>query len=505
MSVTAMDRSQVKALSHHLEKARDLGPERLDDLRRLARQLADRAVLPIVGAGASFDCGMRLAREIGQDLYDDYIADPIFDHPENLEPDLAKVAQAIYNELDQKAVVRRVGLHEKATWPDADGMGDHFCAYRVLARLSRERLAKEAIGFNYDCGAEAGLHAEGFMVSPKTEPGKRWNDHANVIADEVTNAQPNQPGDFTLFKAHGCAARYREVAVTDEARAADSIVICTSQLSHWRDDLWMRNVLRNRAENHVLLLVGFSGQDPVIQGEVISVLSGVFEAIEPDGRPRVVVIDYEPNNENLRGLVKVGLGERDAAPGTVTEVKTKRATTTAALLVLLAESIAHSLEGFGLTVPDEIDARLASLAISAPIMLRWSYLLASGLGRDLIQRANVQRFGDSAYVPLTAFPTVTSRALSSREALRARLGRTSPESSEEALENSGFIVAGGTAYMPLGLEMADLMETCRSGESLQEARLKFSRPTDIECVLVPADEADVGGINLGTGEKVPIE
>jgi hypothetical protein len=503
MTVTTMDRSQVKALSHHLEKAKGLEAKRLGDLRTLASQLADCEVLPILGAGASFDCGMRLAKEIGKDLYDAYTEDPTFNHVEGLEPDLAEVAQAIWAERsDQKEVVRAVELHHPSKWPDADGMGDHFCAYRVLARLIREGFAKEGIGFNYDCGAEAGFDGEGFLLNPRTEPGRKWQDHVSVIPDEVTNAQVTPRGDFTLFKAHGCAARYREVATTEEERAAESIVIRTGQLTNWRKDLWMRDVLRSRAGNHVLLLVGFSGQDPVIQQEMESVLRNVYKAVQPNGQPRIVVVDYKPDTATLRSLVKVGLGEQPAALGTVSSVGTKEATTTSALLVLMVESIAHRLEGEGQTVPKGIDARLASLAISAPIMLRWSYILHPGSPSGLMQRSNLQQFGDSGYVPLTAFPDTTAKVIGSREALRARLKRTGPESIEEALENDGFVVNGGAAYLPVGLDMDRLKEACASGEVLEEVRLKLSHP-DLECVLVPTDSADAG-VSLGTGCEVGI-
>jgi hypothetical protein len=502
MSITTMDRGQVQAFHHHLDKARGLGT-RLADIRTLAVQLSGRSVLPVIGAGASYDCGMRLAREIGQDLLDTYLGDNSFNHVEGLDPDLAKVAQAIWKDRDQKAVVRAVELNEPEKWPDADGMGDHFCSYRVLARFAREQLAKEAIGFNYDCGAEAGLDVEGFLLGEGTEPGRKWQDHASVIADDAANAQLGQRGGFTLFKAHGCAVRYREVASDDEEKAAKSIVIRTGQLNNWRNDGWMRDAFNERARHHVLLLVGFSGQDPVIHGEMELVFGDVFKSVEPDGQPRVVVVDAQPNTGILESLIKIGLGEKPPAPNTVSLVGTKGATVTSALLVLLAESIAHSLEQHGVTTPSAIDARLASLVISAPVMLRWSYFLRQEAHMEFMQRSNLQQFGNSGYVPLTADPARTAAVLAAREQLRDRLGHSEPETCEEALANSGFIVDDAMAYLPVGLDPDELSDACRSGEALREARRTLEHP-DVECVLVPANSDGKHGVDLGTGNEIKI-
>lgn len=506
MSITTMDPGQVQAFTNHLDAARGLGEGRLADIRTLAIQLSECAVLPIVGAGASYDCGMRLAGEIGQDLFKTYLGDNSFEHKkyaEGLTPDLAIVAQAIYNERGQSEVVRAVELHKPEKWPDAEDMGDHFCAYRVLARLSREQFASEAVGFNYDCGAEAGLSSEGFLLGPNTEPGKAFQDHVSVIADDVANANLRQRGDFTLFKAHGCAARYREVALDDEARAANSVIVTTEQLNYWRDDWWMREAFNSRARNHVLLLVGFSGQDPVIHGEMTWVLRDVFKRVVPDGVPRVVVIDARPNTAVLGSLIKIGLGGQPPAEGTVSLISTKEVTVTSVLLVLLAESIAHSLERHGVAAPPDIDARLASLLISAPAMLRWSYFLSQETHMEFIQRSNLQQFANTGYVPLTADPARTGAVLAVREQLRERLGHRDPETCGEALANHSFIVSGAMAYLPVGLSLSELEDARGPGEALGEAQRTLGHP-DIECVLVPVDTDCKFGVNLGTGNKVEI-
>jgi hypothetical protein len=208
MTVQTIDPAQVLSLQEHLAKAAALDDEEVRHIRALAAQLAGRSVLPVLGAGASYDCGMRLATQIGVDLYNDYRADTSFaPHVAGLSPNLGEVADAIFDGAGQPAVVRAVGLHDPALWPGTDDVGEHFCAYRALARLAREDLADEAITFNYDCGHEAGLKAEGFLRSARTELGKEWLDHATVIADAATHAQLRRPGAYTLFNSDRTGAR----------------------------------------------------------------------------------------------------------------------------------------------------------------------------------------------------------------------------------------------------------------------------------------------------------
>src|SRR4051812_34819179 len=131
MTVRTIESSQVLSLEEHLAKAVALDPAEVEHIRTLAAQIAGRSVLPVLGAGASYDCGMRLATQIGEDLYNDYFADPSFaPHAAGLSTDLGDVADAIFVGADQPTVVRAVGLHDPALWPGTDGVGEHFCAYR---------------------------------------------------------------------------------------------------------------------------------------------------------------------------------------------------------------------------------------------------------------------------------------------------------------------------------------------------------------------------------------
>ncbi len=309
MTVRTMELSQVLSLKEHLEKAAALQPRDISDIRALAAQLDGKRVLPILGAGASYDCGMRLTRDIAQDLRADYLGDSSFaPHAVGLGPDLGAVTDAIYDRRDQKYVVRAVGLHDPTLWPGGGEVSEHACAYRALARLARESIMEEAITLNYDCGHEAALWAEGFSHSNRTEHGKEWRDHATIVPDAAAHQQVSRGGVFTLFKAHGCAEHYRKRAVDDEDVAASTIIIRKRQLNSWRNDLWIRDVFRDRARTHVLLLIGFSGNDPVICGELEYVLRDVYESLPSDGVPRIVVIDYETETSDLRGLVNLGAG-----------------------------------------------------------------------------------------------------------------------------------------------------------------------------------------------------
>ena len=68
MTVRTMDPAQVLGLQQHCEAATALGDQTLGDLRALVGQLSGLMVLPLIEAGGSHDCGMRLASQLGRDL-----------------------------------------------------------------------------------------------------------------------------------------------------------------------------------------------------------------------------------------------------------------------------------------------------------------------------------------------------------------------------------------------------------------------------------------------------
>jgi hypothetical protein len=182
MTTQTIDTTQISSLQEHIEKGTALPADHLQEIRMLASQLQQQElrVLPIIGAGASHDCGVRLASAIGEDLYNDYMNDPAYENEPRKEVghDLAEVAQAILNATDQATVVRAIGLQDSTLWPEAPHIPEHFCMHRVLARLAREEMFKEIIGFNYDCAKEAGLLSEGYKDSSTTTAGLNFSDHA---------------------------------------------------------------------------------------------------------------------------------------------------------------------------------------------------------------------------------------------------------------------------------------------------------------------------------------
>jgi hypothetical protein len=341
MSIQVMEEGRQRKLLEHIEAVSHLEQGERQALTNLALQLRDKPVIPIVGAGASYDCGVRLAGEIAEQLLQDYLNNPDYaTHDKKLrKDDLAGIAEAIRVKTNQVRVVHELGFPNERVWRSADQIDDHFCVYCVLARLAREWLLKETIGFNYDCGAEAALKAEGFDHGDAVQ-GKRFPDHARIVADAKANAELKRDGAYKLYKAHGCAVRYREVAITDEKEAAEGIVVCRSQLDGWSQSTWIRASLQRLAQTHVILLVGFSGQDPKIADEVRATLTEVYRNLTPDGTPRVVAIDKDPHQTSIESLIKAGLGEIAPRNGTVTKVQTGKSTATAAMLVLMVEILA---------------------------------------------------------------------------------------------------------------------------------------------------------------------
>lgn len=515
MTVRTMDPAQVRSLQQHCEAATALGDQTLGDLRALVAQLSGLMVLPLIGAGGSHDCGMRLASQLGRDLLADWEADPTYDpRPSGVTADLGRVAEAIYlgRGNRQQAVLDAIGIPDRSLWPAADELDEHFCAYRVLARLAREGLFDHAASLNYDCGGEAGMKAEGFSVNSATAAGRSWNDHATVVADASAHDSPKQRGNFVFVKAHGCAEHYRnEISRAPNRGAENEIIIRRAQLLNWRKDLWAQDFLRLKARNHVLLLVGFSGQDPVIYSEIDQVLNDVYRNTTPNGKPRVVVIDYQPDTPELLGLISTGLGGEDPDPDAVTSITTTNGTTTAATMVLLAEmlalALADPLAAAGVSVPAAVDGRLAMLVLAAPVMLRWSYLLREAEPeRAFIQRINLQQAAERGYVPLRANTETTARAIASRIAVRGALGVGDPESTVEVLSNGGWVIssAQGTAWLPVGVGHEQLLSAAAPSGTLDHARRVLSRPAGLECVLVSDGPAGRRGISVDTGKEVAV-
>jgi hypothetical protein len=508
-----MEEGRQQTLAAHISAAAKLDAAQVNAIERLAAQLHPERLLPVVGAGASFDCGMRLAGEIAEDLHQAYRENPDYEpHDETLgENDLADIAEAIFVRTgSQTRVVTELGLPDRALWRPANAMGEHFCGYCVLARMVQEGFFEEAFSFNYDCGAEAGLNASGFGYG-EISAGRHWRDRARIVADAATHSSTTKDSSsFTLYKANGCAVRFRELAEVDEEDAAEGIVVRTEQINSWKDSSWSRTTFQNRVENHVVMLIGFSGQDPKFSVELREVFDRVYAQAPPNGSPRVVAIDQAATPTQIEALIKSGLGGLDPDDDVVTRICTGTSTATAALLVLLAEFLRIELDDAlaqeEVTLPTELEARLSTLTISAPTMRRWSYLAAGSDDGDLIQRANV--IAEDGYVPLNNKPELTARLIAARSRVRNRLGREGAESSNEALADHGFLadVAHGMAYMPIGIDHDVLVASCRPGPELEKLQvtLRGRYPSRLDCVLVSGDGHDLRGVSLLTGREVEV-
>lgn len=508
MTVQTMDNAQVRSFEQHLKLAVRLNPERIEAIVGLAKQLRGRPVLVLLGAGASHDCGMRLAGQIGSDLYADYQSDPRYEPRDLVGEDLSEVAEAIYNKTGQVGVVEALGIPEHELWPRAEGYEEHFCFFRVMARLAREDAFQEAIGFNYDCGGEAGLREEGFFDSATTAPGSQWRDHVSVITDRASFLALERPGSLTYIKGHGCAERFRQLAPEGAEAAAETIVIRRSQLTNWRNDSWMQDRLRDRARNHVLLLIGFSGQDPVLHGEIETILGEVYSEHSDPESPRLVVVDWEPNTSVLHGLIRSGLGGRDPEGDEVAAIDVSGASTTASTLVLLTETLAlllePSLAEHGVELGEALGPRMAALTISAPAMLRWTYLLRSHSQNGFVQKINLEQAAEGGYVPLGADPDGVARSLAARRRLRELLGMNPEEGCTELLAEHSFIAHRGFAYLPVAISEGELLAACQPGGRCDRASSLLEFPDELECILVACASDELRGVNLATGAPMEV-
>jgi hypothetical protein len=506
-----MDPSQVRSVEEHLAASSKLTDGEVAAIQTLAAQLNEQAVMPILGAGASVDCGMRVAGGIGEDLLGIYAADQeCAPHLNGLGHDLGRIADAIYDcKKSQQAVLEAVGMPDKSLWPSTTEIDPHCCALQVLARAVREHEGlRQAFSFNYDCCGEAALTFEGFRSSRGTMAGRSWLDHAHIICSKEMFQDTRARDGFEFVKAHGCAEHYREAYAADPGSGVEEeIVIRAEQIQTWEKRFWARDGLRTGIHTCILLLVGFSGQDPATVRELKAVLEDVYEKSAGPGRPRLVVIDHDPYTEALRELIDFGVGPDGREDGAVTEICTANSTTTAVLMVLLAEMIALKLEPslteYGLELPSDLDGRLGLLTVVGPAVARWSFSLEHPEPhRDYSQRVNAQ-MKEHDYVPLTYVPDVTVRGLKARNGLRGALGLTEPEKAVDLCAARGFVVNGNVAFLPIGVRFEDIQAAHRQGE-LKGARDVLPWPRDLESILVCEQDGVRRGVSLATGQEVPV-
>ena len=427
------------------------------------------------------------------------------------ERELGDIAEVIYKARseDQQAVLEAVGLPEPDRWPATDEIDPHFCALRLLARAIREQPhLRTAFSFNYDCCGEAALEAEGFVRDDGTAKGARWPDHADFLCNQVQYQGPGGRSGFEFVKAHGCAEHYRNAWSAEESQAiAEQIVIRTEQVESWKGRAWASTAFQNQVQSSILLLIGFSGQDKATTETLKEVFEDIYSVGTGSGRPRLVVIDHEPDTAALEKLIAYGVGPGGATEGAVTKISTASSSTTAVLMTLVIEMIAfdlqESLEAIGHSLPSDHAERLALLGLAGPPMARWSFLLDNSPDKTFIQRVNAAMHKHLYYVPLTQDTGVTARALKTRHDLRQRFGFTAAERPGALGDTDGFIIHRGRAYMPVGLELEQLKEAYSRG-ALEAAKDVLLWPRALSPVLVYGEGDDLHGVSIEKGRRVAV-
>lgn len=510
MTVRIMDEAQILSLEAHIALALGLEPDEVAAIQALALQLKGQEVLPILGAGASHDCGMRLAGDIAADLHADCCVD------EGLKPrveqiavrDLGQIAEAIYDYRgdSHQAVLEAIGMPDPLRWPGTPEVDPHFCALRILARGAREHEGlKQAFSFNYDSCKEAALLSEGFSLSRETTAGLIWLDHANVVCSKEMYGGTGLRTGFELVKAHGCAEHYREAYEKNGCEeVAEAIVIRAHQIATWKERLWAKRGLSDRVQRNILLLIGFSGQDPATAAEFKEVLEDICSGDSEPSRPRLVVIDHNPDTDALRHLIEFGIGPGGANEEAVTKVSTANSSTTAVLMILLAEIIALELTPamteLGFTLSSDLGERLGLLTLTGPAMARWSFLLGMA-DEGYMQRIGAGMEGHD-YVPLRYEPQIAVRAFQVRKGIREAIGLTDPEQAGDLADTDGFILHNGCAYLPLGIRF-DQVEAAYVSGMLEQAKDVLPWPRDVEAILVCEKDGVRTGFSL-RGREVPV-
>lgn len=487
-------------------------------IRQLATELSHHSVLPLIGAGASIDCGAPAARVLANELAgkiergDIDIAQLPSDFDE-CRHDLGKLADLIHLDHSPEFILNEIGFADSKRWPSADEIVDHGttsahpCAYRVLARMAREQFIAESVTFNYDCHYESGLRTEGFFPERRAIRHGRWPELFTVVADAVTHSSVLARGDFVLNKVHGCVDNWRRVSKSDPDRATKTIVIRWSQLLDWREDWWSRDLVRDRARRHILLLIGFSGLDPVIHSTVQAVMREVLDAA-PTGPARIRVLDPQPDQLTLQLLAKAG----DGKPGDLTSIRVPiggSAGLAVLLLALLSELVQSRLleyarlQGLDPHLPSDPESMELRLAVTGPSMLRWTWALLAKTQHGPHGLAGLSERGDDYYVPLTAEPDRTLRAFQLRDELADLLSISSEDPRHTV--DGGFLVAThrGRAYMPLGLHDHEVGALSQTG-ILDDVGNELRGPAGLERLVAVASPKGPRAFSVDTGREVSI-
>jgi SIR2-like domain len=498
----------------------------------LASQISGKALIPVLGAGASYPCRVPLAGVLGRLLVEavrdgrirlaalpsDYES---FNGARDCRPpdsaDLGRMADLVCLERGPSVVLEELGFMDADRWPGGEALAKehatspHHCAYRILARMTRERFFAEALTFNYDCHFEGALLKEGFQTNARRRTTRLWPERFDVVADAATNANLLPRGDFVLNKVHGCVKTWRDRRATldpgERANADDAIVIRWTQLLDWRGDFWARDLFRDRARRHVLLLIGFSGNDAVIHSSLRSVLKEI-RAVAEGPELRVRVIDVAPDTLTLRLLVDAGRGP--GAHGQVEQLSVGAVGLAETLLIIHTQLLKLALieearaQGRPAAIATARREALLQLGVAAPAMMRWTTALLQGTGAARPGAGSiVDEFRNNLYVPLRGDPARSLQLLETETHLRQTLGVAPP--ADDPLRAAGFYrrPRDVRAFLPTGLEARELRHLAQEGE-LRNIAARLAVPKDLSPVAVAAAEGGLQAYSVETGERVPI-
>ncbi len=497
-------------------------PGTLDDINQLASELKDHAVLPVIGAGASVDCGQvgakTLANELHKKMADGVL--PLKERPDDfneIADDLGKMADAIHLEHSADEVLKGLEFLDHKRWPSAREVAarfasqPHLCAYRVLARMAKERTITESVSFNYDCHFEGGLLREGFFMRHRASQHQRWPERYTVIANAESHAAVVHRGEFVVNKVHGCVETWRTDSPAEPDAAASAIILRWSQLLDWRKDWWSRDLLRDRARRHILVLVGFSALDPVIHSTLQAVMSEIAKGHPLAGISRLRSIDAYPNRLTLRMLLRVGRGNLGGVQSIQVDVASGTSLA-ATLFALHAELIRARIVEFAqqnpidpAELPGDRSASLRRLAVSGPAMLAWTWaILMQGFG--VTGFSGLLELGDSYYIPLCAEPGRTLRAFSVRDELAARYDVPAESAAYTADGSFLTVPRAGKAFMPLGLHGHEVMALADGIRDLTDIGVKLTSPVgSMDRIVVGRDSnRKLRAFSLETGSEVAL-
>ena len=178
----------------------------------------------------------------------------------------------------------------------------------VLARLAREKLITEVITTNYDVLLETACWAVGMDdEAERADCGGYTGTPAafRVIAGGFEYyASRTQQNVFRIYKIHGCAHKLITAFANRHAGNEDcdqcphltqgngamcsrkdavkdlNLVLTRRELQHWRRDDWAKDLLCDRARNHNLILVGFSGADQVLNVTLRNLFAEIQAALK---------------------------------------------------------------------------------------------------------------------------------------------------------------------------------------------------------------------------------